>query len=74
MSIGARIRARRRSLDWSQTVLAQRSGVHVISIVRIERGRQPKPVTLAKLAQALDVSVEALVSSSATPSANSTAA
>jgi len=61
-------------LDWSQTVLAQRSGVHVISIVRIERGRQPKPVTLAKLAQALDVSVEALVSSSATPSANSTAA
>ena len=60
MNIGARIRARRRWLGLSQTVLAQRSGVHVVSIVRIEGGREPKPDTLTKLATAMDISVAAL--------------
>lgn len=61
-TIGQRIRERRRALGLSQVALAQRSGVHAISIVRIEGGREPRPSTLAKLATALDVPPSAFVS------------
>lgn len=70
MTTAERIRARRKALGLSQVAVAQRSGVHVISIVRIEGGRPPRPETVAKLASALQCSPDELVANaSAQPAA-----
>lgn len=59
--IGSRLRRVRRSQDVTQTQLAQRSGVAVSTIVRIEKGREsPRIETIFKLAQALGVDPKAL--------------
>lgn len=65
MTTAERIRAKRKALGLSQVAVADRSGVHVISIVRIEGGRPPKPETLSKLAAALGCTVSELVAGDA---------
>jgi transcriptional regulator with XRE-family HTH domain len=45
----------------SQAELAERSGVHVATIKRIEAGHPAHPRTIRKLAEALGVSPEDLV-------------
>lgn len=58
--IGAEIRRRRRQLDISQTVLAERAGLDFGTVSRIERGKNgiPKIATVTKLDQALDAKGE----------------
>ncbi len=55
--IGARLRSARLRLALSQEDLATRSGVPVVTISRAENDRfeMPRPSTVRKLAQALDV-------------------
>lgn len=58
MDIGARIRDARLAAGLTQVELAERAGVHEITIVRIETGQQQATVaTLTALAAALGVSV-----------------
>ena len=67
-----RERARRR---WSLRELAGRSGVPAGTISGVERGqREPQILTLAKIADALEVDVEELTSSPKVPSRPSPAA
>ncbi len=67
-----RERARRR---WSLRELAVRSGVPAGTISGVERGqREPQILTLAKIADALEVDVEELTSSPKAPSRPSPAA
>lgn len=55
--------AARKRLEFTQDQLSQRSGVARAVIAHIERqARNPKLITLAKLAAALDVSLETLLS------------
>jgi transcriptional regulator with XRE-family HTH domain len=58
---GKAIRRRRRELDISQEVLAERTELHRTYISNIERGRQnPSLENIEKLANALNISISAL--------------
>jgi transcriptional regulator with XRE-family HTH domain len=54
--IGRNIRRRRRAIELTQEACAERAGIHRVSITGYEWGeREPKSVTLVKLAGALGV-------------------
>ena len=53
---GGKLRAARKRLGLTQEEVAQRSGVHVTEVSRIEAGkRDPKVSTLERLAKAVEV-------------------
>lgn len=53
---GSNLRAARRRLGLTQEQVAQRSGVHVTEVSRIEAGkRDPKISTLERLAKAVEM-------------------
>ena len=57
-TIGDRVRSARERKVWSQSELAERSGVAKVTITRIESGwsgKRPYPKTLRQLAEALGV-------------------
>ena len=54
------LRRLRQKRSWSQNDLAQRSGVGVSTIIRLERGEGSRYVTARKLAEVLGVPVEEL--------------
>ena len=60
--LGRRMRRRRRALDMSQEVFAERAGIHRTQTTLYERGRRmPYASTLIKLAAALEMSVDQLL-------------
>lgn len=60
-AVGNRLRELRKAKGWRQIDLAQHSGVHEVHISDLERGtREVGLKTLAALAQALDVKLEAV--------------
>jgi transcriptional regulator with XRE-family HTH domain len=60
--IGERLRETRKRKLLTQEQLAERSGVGVATIIRIERNQvEPRGSTIRKLAAALDVEPEELV-------------
>jgi transcriptional regulator with XRE-family HTH domain len=61
--VAQRVRARRRHLGWTQEELAQRCGLRQSAIARVEAGKSKniETRTLIALADALDVSIDALV-------------
>lgn len=61
--IGEKINQIRKEKAWSQEDLAERSGISVRTIQRIEKDRSiPRPFTIQTLAKALDVEVAELLS------------
>ena len=55
--MNGKLKQLRESRALSQSDLAERSGVHAITIYRAERGKtKMRPSTIRKLAEALDVS------------------
>ncbi len=61
--IGEKISQLRKEKAWSQEDLAERSGISVRTIQRIEKnGSQPRPFTIQTLAKTLDVEVTTLLS------------
>lgn len=62
VQVGRRVRRRRRFLDLSQEVVAERAGIHRTQISLYETGsRIPLTASLVRLAAALEVSVEQLL-------------
>lgn len=61
MSIGARVRRRRQELGWSQSELAQRAGVAVDTIRKLEQGQSKGSRKLADLAVVLGVDERELI-------------
>jgi transcriptional regulator with XRE-family HTH domain len=65
MSIGGRIRERRAALNLTQTELARRLETDAITVSRWERDNSiPRTDTLEKIARAIDVSIDWLVTGS----------
>ena len=64
---GRIIRARRESAGLSQQALATRAGIAIRTLARIEQGEDMRLGTLTQIAQALDVPVADLLSSSEVP-------
>lgn len=61
-TFGANVRAARRERNWTQEELAAQSGLAVVQVSRIERGkREIRLSTLLKLIDALEVSPEQLL-------------
>ncbi len=59
--IGARVREVREGRALTQQEVARRAGLAMDAVSRIENGyRKPRPSTLQRLAEALDVAVERL--------------
>lgn len=59
---GARVRARRHELEWSQERLASEAGLHWTYVASVERGeRNISLVNILKLAAALDIDAAELV-------------
>ena len=60
---GARVKARREALQLSQQAVADRCGVHQVTIARIETGvlKRPSIHTAVALAQALECRVDWLL-------------
>jgi transcriptional regulator with XRE-family HTH domain len=66
MKIGQRLRKLRTSRGWSQDKLARHSGVTSMTVQRTELGQTtPQLPTIEKLAAALGVAVQALLSDDA---------
>jgi transcriptional regulator with XRE-family HTH domain len=63
MTLGGRVRARREELGWSERALADATGLSKMQVHRIETGTRKKLSAgeIAVLAEALDMSVEALL-------------
>ena len=60
--IGKKIRLARRKNKQTQEEVAEKSGIHVSTLGRIERGESNPPVqTINKIAQALKVKVKDLI-------------
>lgn len=59
--IGEGVKRQRESLGWSKEELAFRAGLSHVTIYKIERGANTTYDTLAKIADALDISVAKLV-------------
>ncbi len=69
--IGSRIREIRKSKQWTQAILAERSGVEPSNISHIERAATKVSLpTLVSIANALDVSLDELVYSNLNKSAH----
>jgi transcriptional regulator with XRE-family HTH domain len=64
MTIGDAIRFARESKNWSQGDLAQRAGIHRVTVCRIERGRLGLTVGTQRLCAVLGLSLDALVKTS----------
>ena len=61
MKIGDAVLAWRKRRAWTQRQLAEKAGMQHGNICRIERGNcEPRPTTIHRLAEALDVTVEEL--------------
>lgn len=62
-NIGENIKKRRTKLGLSQEDFAQKSGVKYTSLTKIESGviKQPSVVAMAKIARALNTSIESLL-------------
>lgn len=62
-NIGENIKKRRTKLGLSQEDFAQKSGVKYTTLTKIETGviKKPSVVLVAKVAKALDVSIEELL-------------
>ena len=62
MSVGERIRERRKVIGYTQKELAEKSGIATVSVQQYERGvRQPRLEQLRRIALALDTTVSELV-------------
>src|SRR5437763_2381300 len=61
--IATRLRDARRQRGWSRETLAHHSGISWAAIAQIESGRRPDPrvSSVARLAAALDISIDELV-------------
>lgn len=59
--MGEKLRAARLAAGLTQTQLAELVGCHQKDVARWEGGREPKALTLKKLAQALGCSMDDLV-------------
>ena len=59
--MGEKLKAARKAAGLSQVELAAMVGCHQKDIARWEAGREPKALTLKKLAQALGCSMDDLV-------------
>lgn len=57
-TFGATIREARRNRGWSQTELGERSGVSRPTVARVEADSDVSTATLAKIAEALGLSLE----------------
>lgn len=57
-SLGAVIRDARKELGWSQTELGEKSGVSRPTIARVESDSDVTTATLAKIAEALGLTLE----------------
>jgi transcriptional regulator with XRE-family HTH domain len=61
MPIGDRIRQIREREVWGQAELARAAGISVASLWQIEHGqRSPRPLTIRKIAKALEISPKEL--------------
>ncbi|MGW3986931.1 helix-turn-helix transcriptional regulator [Streptomyces sp. NPDC004830] len=58
MNFGDTIRVARKRRGWSQTDLAERAGVSRPTIARIEANRDVTTTTVAKITQALGLTLE----------------
>jgi transcriptional regulator with XRE-family HTH domain len=60
---GRKVRRLRQKRGWSQEMLGERSKIHPVTLSRFETGggERPHPRTLSRLAEALDVEVESLL-------------
>lgn len=56
--LGRSIQAARASRGWSQTVLAQQAGVSRPSVARIEAGEDVSTLTLSKVTEAIELSLD----------------
>jgi len=63
INIGENIKKRRTKLGLSQEDFAQKSGVKYTTLTKIESGviKTPSVVIMAKIAKALDVTIEELI-------------
>lgn len=62
MTVGEKIRARRKYLGMSQESLADKAGVSALTVVRVENGRyEPRIETLRNLSEALSVPINELL-------------
>ncbi|WP_221032706.1 helix-turn-helix domain-containing protein [Actomonas aquatica] len=59
-ALGARIKLQRTKLAWTQELLAERAGLSVRTVQRVEGGEEPSAETLRALATAMGVTVTAL--------------
>jgi transcriptional regulator with XRE-family HTH domain len=60
--IGRNVRELREQRDLTQTQLAEKAGVNIMTVSRAERGEHaPSTNTLVRLAEALDVPLSALL-------------
>lgn len=67
--IASKIKSLRESVDWSQSVLADKAGVTSAAISLIEKGdRLPSLIVIQKLADAFNVSVAELSGNAEVPS------
>lgn len=65
IDLGRRVRKQRVSLDWTQEQLAEKVGVSTSFVGHVERGsRKASLETLVSIANALDVSLDYLLSAS----------
>jgi len=61
VAFGARLRARRKALGWSQRLLAEQSGLDWSYVAQVERGeRNIALLNIHRLADALDTAVAEL--------------
>lgn len=68
VEFGARVRARRNQLGWSQERLAEAAGLHWTFVGQVERGRRNLTLhNILKLAQALGCDAGELVSGIGAP-------
>ena len=58
--ISNKIRAARKKLGWSQTVLGERAGLSRPTIARVEAGRDVSTATLSKVAEVLGLKLDLL--------------
>lgn len=62
LQLASNIRRLRKERGWSQETLAFEAGLHATEISRLERGlREPRLGTIASVAEALGVTVAALI-------------
>lgn len=68
MSIGTRIAKLRRLNDLRQEEFAEKVGIHVTHVSRLENGKmRPRPHTLARIAEVFHMSVDELLSDGSQP-------